>query len=69
MNCSNQSEFVDHEDDDDIIASLPLWIRVSAFLLMPVAAGIIISLANLNLLPSKYCVMQNVETVKTVLTM
>ena len=68
MNCANQSEIIDPEDDD-IIASLPLWIRVSAFLLMPVAAGTIISLANLNLLPSKYCLAQNFETVKNVLTM
>ena len=62
MNCSN------HEDDDDIISLLPLWIRVGAFLLMPIAAGTIISLANLNLLPSKYCLMQNIESVKTLLT-
>jgi hypothetical protein len=68
MNCANQSEFVDPEDDD-IITLLPLWVRVCAFLLMPAAAGIIISLANLNLLPSKYCLAQNIETVKNVLTM
>jgi hypothetical protein len=40
MNCSNQEkEFIDPEDDDYIIASLPLWVRAGAFLLMPTAAG------------------------------
>ena len=68
MNCANQSENIDPEEDDDIISSLPLWVRACAFLLMPAAAGIIISLANLNLLPSKYCLAQNIETVKTILT-
>jgi hypothetical protein len=69
MNSSPQEEIIDPEGDDDIITLLPLWVRAGAFLLMPTATGCIISLANLNLLPSKYCVMQNVETVKTVLTM
>ena len=62
MNCSN------HEDDDDIISLLPLWVRAGAFLLLPTATGGIISLANLNLLPSKNSLMQNIESVKTLLT-
>ena len=53
MNCANQSENVDPEEDDDIMTLMPLWVRIGAFLLMPVAAGVIISLAHLNLLPGK----------------
>ena len=68
MNCSNQEEIIDPEDDDDIIALLPLWVRAGAFLLMPTAAGGIISLANLNLLPSKNGLLQNIESVKNLLT-
>lgn len=69
MNCSNQEEeFIDPEDDDYIIASMPLWVRAGAFLLMPTAAGGIISLANLNLLPIKNGLIQNMETVKGLLT-
>lgn len=68
MNYPNQSEKIDPEDDDEITSSFPLWVRATAFLLMPVAAGTIISLANLNLLPSKYCLLQNIETVKSILT-
>jgi len=68
MNCANQSENVDPEEDDDIMTLMPLWVRIGAFLLMPVAAGVIISLANLNLLPSKDGLMQNIESVKNLLT-
>jgi hypothetical protein len=68
MNCSNQEDFNGPEDHDDIITSLPLWVRVGAFVLMPTATGGIISLANLNLLPSKNGLKQNIETVKTMLT-
>lgn len=69
MNCSNQEdEIIDPEDDDDIITLLPFWVRAGAFLLMPAATGGIISLANLNLLPSKNGLLQNIETVKNILT-
>ena len=68
MICSTQEEIIDPEDDDDIIALLPLWVRASAFILMPTATGGIISLANLNLLPSKNGLMQNIESVKNLLT-
>jgi hypothetical protein len=68
MNCSNQEDFNGQEDQDDIITSLPLWVRVGAFVLMPTATGGFISLANLNLLPSKDGLIQNIETVKTMLT-
>jgi len=68
MNCSNQEEeIIDPKDDDDIIALLPLWVRAGAFLLMPTATGGIISLANLNLLPSKNGLLQNIESVKNLL--
>jgi len=68
MNCSNQEdEIIDPEDDDDIITLLPLWVRAGAFLLMPAATGGIISLANLNLLPSKNGLLQNIESVKNLL--
>jgi len=68
MNCSNQEdEIIDQEDDDDIITLLPLWVRAGAFLLMPAATGGIISLANLNLLPSKNGLLQNIESVKNLL--
>lgn len=68
MICSTQEEIIDPEDDDDIIALLPLWVRAGAFILMPTATGGIISLANLNLLPSKNGLMQNIESVKNILT-
>ena len=68
MNSSAQEEIIDPEDDDDIITLLPLWVRAGAFLLMPTATGGIISLANLNLLPSKNGVIQNIESVKNRLT-
>jgi hypothetical protein len=64
MNCSNQEDFNDPEDYDDIITSLPLWVRVGAFVLMPTATGGLISLANLNLLPSKDGLVKNIESVK-----
>ena len=68
MNSSIQEAIIDPEDDDDVITLLPLWVRAGAFLLMPTATGGIISLANLNLLPSKNGLLQNIETVKNVLT-
>ena len=68
MNSSPQEEIIDPEGDDDIITLLPLWVRAGAFLLMPTATGGIISLANLNLLPSKNGLMQNIESVKNILT-
>jgi hypothetical protein len=68
MNSSDQEEIIDQEGDDDIIKLLPLWVRAGAFILMPTATGGIISLANLNLLPSKNSLLQNIETVKNILT-
>ena len=68
MNCTTQSEIIDHEDDDNFITSLPLWVRGIAFILMPTFAGGIIAVANLNLLPNKDCIVQNINTVKNILT-
>jgi len=69
MNSSDQEEIIDQEgDDDDIIKLLPLWVRAGAFLLMPAVAGVVISLAHLNLLPSKNSLLQKIESVKNLLT-
>jgi hypothetical protein len=68
MNCTNQSEIIDHEDDDNFITSLPLWVRGIAFVLMPTVSGCIIALTNLNLLPNKHYIVQNIAAVKNMLT-
>ena len=50
--CVSMSD--DCEENDTIFMALPWW--VSMAILMPAAAGLIISMEQLNLLPNKYTI-------------
>jgi hypothetical protein len=48
------------EDEDALFASLPWWTQLGLTILMPAAAGLAMSLENLNLLPSRETASENI---------
>ena len=50
-----------HDDDEDaLFTSLPWWTQLGLTILMPAAAGLAMSLENLNLLPSRETASENI---------
>ena len=47
-------------DDDALFSSLPWWTQLGLTILMPAAAGLAMSLENLNLLPSRETAYENI---------
>ena len=48
------------QDDDALFSSLPWWTQLGLTILMPAAAGLAMSLENLNLLPSRETASENI---------
>lgn len=58
-NSAGQIELQD-DGDDALFSSLPWWSQLGITILMPAAAGLAMSLENLNLLPSRETVYGNI---------
>ena len=48
------------DDDDALFSSLPWWSQLGLTILMPAAAGLAMSLENLNLLPTRETACENI---------